>query len=116
MSRADDVELYEILEAMREELVFLRRGQASTNRRLDQIMVSQADLDQIAQRIAAAENSQAAALDVIKTGIAALQQANPSLDLSGLLNEAADAEQRSQDVQDVAAGLSNPNPPVSETP
>lgn len=111
MSEADDVLLYEVLQSIREAQVNLLRGQRRIEGKVDLIMVSQADLDQIAERIQAAENSQAAALEVIKTGIAQLQQANPTLDLTALMNEAADAEQRSQDVQDVASGL-NPPPPT----
>jgi hypothetical protein len=91
---------------------------ASLHRKADQIIMSQSDADALAQRIDADVQAEAAALTTVVAGIqelkdelAAAQQQNPAVDLSGIAQKVANLDETVTEMQAVAGGV--PQPPQS---
>lgn len=92
----------------------LRRIQQSLdvlNWKVDRFMATQADLDAAVADIEAKVGALGTAADAIKAEIAALQQANPALDLSGLTKAVSDLDAAAATVAAIP-----PAPPAPPAP
>lgn len=76
----------------------IERSLAELHRKVDRLMATQAEIDAMVADIEAKVGALGTAADAIKAEIAALQNANPALDLSGLTKAVADLDTAAADV------------------
>lgn len=112
-----EMELLEQLVIIKRELTLLSKAVALINRKADQIIMSQSDADALGQRIEADVEAEQGSLALLVSGVqelrdelAAAQQQNPAVDLSGLSAKVDALDGLASSLSGVAQGLPQPPP------
>lgn len=117
MSELAEVEALEQLLIIKRELALLSQGVAKLNRKADQIIMSQSDADALSQRIDADVQAEGASIGLLVSGVqelkdelAAAQQQNPGVDLSGISSKVDALDQQAAALANAAQSV--PQPPA----
>ena len=111
------------LSALSQALAAVNKKVDNLNRKADKIIMSQSDADALGQRLEADEQSELASLDLLGTGIqelkdelAAAQQGNPGVDLSGISAKVDALDGLASRLSDAAGSVPQPPPPPAPAP